>query len=354
MSEENISEREGLERLESLFREKNYKEASAFAADLHERFPSSFQIGFLHYRILVNLESYSESENILDELLKLYPENINLLLEKGKLLIGRGKTAESKLFFDKVLFLDPFNSKAKEGVDRIKGGDSDSHPGFEEIGNGKAVLEDTMRESDLERFMEDNSESDSEVEKTGEKEPEKELDINIAEVEMGFKSPLEEKGSTFDEVPGDLTERDPIIENKVPDDSTDIPGKEDSIKVPDESLKVSGKVESALEELDKFSRADIDDLGLEKLTDESEKGPEKTEIESPDDAFATESAAALYIKQGLYGEAKEVYGKLYRGSDENLFAEKIEKVKRIEKANLKILALESFLEKIKTGSVRIV
>ena len=93
MIAENISEREGLERLESLFREKNYKEASAFATDLHERFPSSFQIGFLYYRILVNLESYSESESILDELLKLYPENINLLLEKGELLIGRGGTS---------------------------------------------------------------------------------------------------------------------------------------------------------------------------------------------------------------------------------------------------------------------
>ena len=125
-------------------------------------------------------------------------------------------------------------------------------------------------------------------------------------------------------------------------------------EVQDETLKASGKVELALEELDKFSRSDIDDLGFERQPDESDKETEKVEVVSSDDAFATESAAILYLKQGLYDEAKEIYGKLYRSLDEKIFMEKIGKVKRVEKANLKINALEEFLEKIKTGSVRIV
>ncbi|MCK5221725.1 MAG: hypothetical protein KAR14_09100 [Candidatus Aminicenantes bacterium] len=354
MIAENISEREGLDRLESLFKEKNYKEASAFATDLHERFPSSFQIGFLYYRILVNLESYSESESILDELLKLYPENINLLLEKGDLLIGRGKTAESKLFFDKVLFLDPFNSKAKSGVDKIRGENSGSPSESGKYEKEKAVLEDTMRESDLERFMTGNSETDPVIEKGEEIDLEEELDINIAEDEMEFKTPLTEEGVTLDEVSNDLSEVNPVIENKVLDDDTGIPGEENNTEVQDENLKVSGKVELALEELDKFSRSDIDDLGFERQPDESDKETEKVEVVSSDDAFATESAAILYLKQGLYDEAKEIYGKLYRSLDEKIFMEKIGKVKRVEKANLKINALEEFLEKIKTGSVRIV
>lgn len=338
MSAENISEREGLERLESLFKEKNYKEASAFATDLHERFPSSFQIGFLYYKILVNLESYSESEIILDELLKLYPENINLLLEKGELLIGRGKTAESKLFFDKVLFLDPFNSKAKSGVDKIRGEDSGLPSESEKKEKDKAVLEDTMRESDLEKFMTGNGEMDSVTEKGLEIEVEEELDINITEDEMEFKTPLTEEGIGFDKIQYDLTDVNTDYLNKVSENNTEIPG----------------KVELALEELDKFSRSDINDLGFERQPDESDKETKKVDVESSDDAFATESAAILYLKQGLYDESKEIYGKLYKSSDEKLFMEKIGKVKRVEKANLKINVLEEFLEKFKTGSVRIV
>ena len=337
MSTENISEREGLDRLESLFKEGSFKEASAFASDLREEYPSSFQIGFLNYRILVNLERYSESENILDELLKLYPENINLLLEKGELLVGRGKTAESKLFFDKVLFLDPVNSKAKEGVDRIKSVESGSPAGFEKRERGKVVLEDTMKEADLERFMKEDTSEGSESGEVGEEEPEEELDISMSESGIGFSADMEKLMST----PPSGEETSSQAEEKE--------------LVSDEMIKTSGKVESALEELDKFSRSDISDLGLAKEPEVLEKEPEVEESNNGgDEAFVTESAALLYLKQGLYDDARNVYIKLYKGSDENLFIKKIDKVERVEKAKLKIIALEGFLEKIKTGSVRIV
>jgi len=339
-----ITEREGLERLESLFKEGNNKEASAFASDLREKYPSSFQIGFLNYRILVNLERYSDSENILDELLKLYPENINLLLEKGELLVGRGKTAESKLFFDKVLFLDPFNAKAKDGVDRIKSGGSDSPAGFENFDGGKVVLEDTMKEADLERFMKEDVSTGSESGGVSKEEPEEELDISMSESGVGFSANLEKLMSS----PPVHKEASLPAEEKEP--------------VADDISKTTGKVESALEELDKFSRSDISDLGLLTETEEIEKETEelKTEPEveelnnASDEAFITESAALLYLKQGLYDDARNVYIKLYEGSDENLFVEKIKKVERVEKAKLMIIALEGFLEKTKTGSVRIV
>ncbi len=337
MSAESISEREGLDRLESLFKEENYKEASAFASDLREKYPSSFQIGFLNYKILVNLERYSDSENILDELLKLYPENINLLLEKGNILIERGKTAESKLFFDKVLFLDPFNSKAKEGVDRLKSGKTGPPDGFEKYGKGKAVLDDTMKEADLERFMNGDVNAGSESEGVKEEEPEEELDISMSESGIGFTTNLEK-----------------LVSMPPSGEVTSLPDEEKE-PVSDEMIKTSGKVESALEELDKFSKSDISDLGLVKESEELEKETEVEESDNTgDEAFVTESAALLYLKQGLYGDARNVYIKLYKDSNENLFMEKIEKVERVEKTKLKIIALEGFLEKIKIGSVRIV
>lgn len=329
MSAESISEREGLDRLESLFKEEDFKEASAFASDLREKYPSSFQIGFLNYKILVHLERYSDSENILDELLKLYPENINLLLEKGELLVGRGKTAESKLFFDKVLFLDPFNSKAKEGVDRIKSGESGSSAGFEKHNIEKGVLEDTMKEADLERFMKEDASEGS--------EPEDELDISMSESGIGFSTNMEKLISS----PPSGEEISLLVEEKE--------------NISDEIVKTSGKVESALEELDKFSKADINDLELLTESEELEKESEVEEVNNVDDeAFVTESAALLYLKQGLYDDARNVYIKLYKGSDENLFMKKINKVKRVEKTEQKIIVLEGFLEKIKKGSVRIV
>ena len=337
MSAESISEREGLDRLERLFKEGNNKEASAFASDLREKYPSSFQIGFLNYKILVNLERYSDSENILDELLKLYPENINLLLEKGELLIERGKTAESKLFFDKVLFLDPFNSKAKDGVDRLKSGKTGPPDGFKKHGKGKVVLDDTMKEADLERFMNGDVNAGSESEGVREDELEEELDISMSESGIGFTTNLEK-----------------LVSIPPSGEETSLPDEEKE-PVSDEMIKTSGKVESALEELDKFSRSDISDLGLVKESEELDKEPEVEESDNTgDEAFVTESAALLYLKQGLYGDARNVYIKLYKDSNENLFMEKIGKVERVEKAKLKIIVLEGFLEKIKIGSVRIV
>ncbi len=337
MSAESISEREGLDRLESLYKDGNFKEASAFASDLRDKYPSSFQIGFLHYKILANLESYSESEDILDKLLKLYPENLNLLLEKGELLVGRGKTAESKLFFDKVLFLDPFNSKAKEGVDRIKSGGSGQIAGIVKQKKEIVTLEDTMKESDLERFMTEDGSIGSELKIESGEDLEEELDISMSESGIGFTTNLEKL------VTPDEQDKEPSL-----------PDEEES-SVTDEILKTSGKVESALEELNKFSRSDIGDLSIMEEDEGSEK---KQEVEEPNDsgkeAFDTESAALLYLQQGLYDDARNVYVKLYKGSDEGLFMKKINKVERVEKAKMKIIVLEKFLEKIKIGSERIV
>ena len=144
------------------------------------------------------------------------------------------------------------------------------------------------------------------------------------------------------------------IESSSFSDDTSIPGKEISTENPVDEEKDQGKVESALEELNKFSSSDIEDLGLEENMTLKEEVPLEDDAVSDEDAFVTESAALLYLKQGLYEDAKSVYSKLYQGSNKDLFAEKVNKIKRIEKANLKIIALEGFLEKIRTGSVRIV
>ena len=144
------------------------------------------------------------------------------------------------------------------------------------------------------------------------------------------------------------------IESSSVSDDTGIPVIDDSTEIPVDEDKVLGKVESVLEELNKFSSSDLKDLGLEENISEKEEAPVEDAGVPDEDAFVTESAALLYLKQGLYEDAKSVYSKLYKGSNEDLFVKKVDKIERIEKANLKIIALEGFLEKIRTGSVRIV
>jgi len=343
MSLESFSEREGLERLDILFREEKFDEASAFASDLRDSFPASFQIGFLYYKILVSLNKYSESENVLDDLLRQYPENINLLLVKGELLIGRGKVAESKLFFDRVLFLDPFNSRAKEGAEKAKKESSDFKVEFANPKKVRSGLEDTMKEEDLERFMDKGTDpSLSEVEFEGE------LDISITETEMEFENSLEGGKSSFSVVSEKTSENEVKNIPNISDRSVEIKG-EVVAEVSENILPVSDKVTFALEKLESFSLSDENDSEIRKDLDVEEMKESET-----GDEFVTESAALLYLKQGLYDDADSVYAKLYKGSNDLLYKEKLEKIKRIKIANLKIKALESFLKRINTGSVRIV
>ncbi len=339
MNAENLNEREGLERLEVLFREESFKEASAFASDLVSAFPSSFQIGFLYYKILVKLDRYAESESVLDGLLKLYPENINLLLEKGELLVGRGKVAESKLFFDKVLFLDPFNIKAKDGVEKVKRSESKTTIGFEKYEREKIALEDTMKEADLERFMniteEKNSTSPPEeiVQEKGEADDP--IDITLSESESDFNSPIGEM------VNSDNAE---ILHTEEPIGGEREAEKEEEIT--ESESDTADKIETALNELNRFSESDLStfDVKSEKSAKQDENEPE-----SSDEGFITESAALLYLKQGLYDEAENIYAKLYKDSDPTLYAGKLEKLKRIKMGKLKINALEEFLKKIMSG-----
>ncbi len=346
MSPESFNEREGLERLDALFKEEKFEEAAVFASDLSETFPTSFPIGFLHYRVLVNLNRYSESEDILDGLLKQYPENINLLLVKGELLMGRGKTAESKLFFEKVLFLDPFNSRAKDGVDKVKSESADSQDISVEPKEVRSGLEDTMKEEDLERFLGESIIPDPDPAQP-EIEIEEELDISLTEAAMEFESSLEEGENGFPTAPVKVPESgikkdSDILENNVAEEDFS----SDNIE---NISSVSDKVSLALENINSFSISEVSSSDISKDSEDV-----KVEDKKAGDEFVTESAALLYLKQGLYEDADSVYAKLYKESDNLLYMEKLEKIKRIKMANLKIKALEGFLDKIRIGSVRIV
>ncbi len=116
------TEREQLLKLESLYKEKKYNDFLPLAQEAVQNFPTSFHIHLLYGQALVDLKRYQDAEEILLELIKSYPDNINLLLELGKLFQLQQNKDQALEYFNRILFLDPFNSKAKQSIEQIDGG----------------------------------------------------------------------------------------------------------------------------------------------------------------------------------------------------------------------------------------
>lgn len=228
------TEKDQLVSLEKLYKEKNYEEFLSLSEKLIHEFPDSFQIKLLYGKVLIELNRLSEAEELLKELIQAFPDNINLLLELGNLYSKLNDYDKSFEYYNKILFLDPFNLRAKESIKKVN-----------EI-------------------------------------------INITS-----------EGNQTQE-----TE-----ENEVPD------------------LKIE--------------------------VEEREESEEKI-IEGEDSDFVTESAAELYLSQGLFEEALKIYEQLYSLNKEEAFLLKINEVKKKRLNQKKIQLLSEFLNKIQKKGEKVV
>lgn len=332
-------EKEGLGVLEDLFKAGKYEDALKCSQELFRQFPSSFQIGLVKSKTLIKLTRYEDAEESVDELLRIYPENINLLVEKGNLLAIRGRGVEAGIFFDKALFLDPFNNLAKEGLELTKktGSVEESPTDFISYEQEKLNLEDTIRESDLEKLMELNKNEVAEIpgaetlnssKDSVKEEPQKITDDEGEPVSISFED-------------SSLLSRADILSNIEESGKKNITGK--------------SNIELALDELNEISRSDleaVEEVKKEPPIVKDGEREEKPDKESED--FITESAAILYLKQGLYDDARNIYSKLYEASDDAIFEKKLETLQRVKIAHLKIRSLENFLSKLTLGRNKIV
>jgi len=123
------TEKDQLSDLEKLYKEKKYEEFLASAEKLIADYPESFSINFLYGKVLSDLNRLSESEEILRSLIHSYPDNINLLAELGNLCFRLRNFEQATDYFNKILFLDPFNPLAKQAIDRIEAEKIKSMPG---------------------------------------------------------------------------------------------------------------------------------------------------------------------------------------------------------------------------------
>ena len=288
-------EKELLADLEILFNEKRYAEALSFAKEISKEFPFSFQIKLLHAKILKELNKLDEAENLLKEEISNFPDNVNLLLEIGDVYSKKEEYNLATEYYNKVMFIDPFNSKAKGFIEKI-----------DEIRKKKAVRAGFSADSI-----------------TYEKEEIKGTDeTNISEPE---KDTTNERAVEAEET---LKQRESGEDKEILKFQED--GKEVE-EITDEDIKVDQEIDN------QFS-----DLRIDKEISGKKMDDTINEVGFGDE-FVTESAAKLYVDQGLYDNAIGIYEKLFKKSQGKKYSEKIKKIKNNKKI---IQKLENFLEQI--------
>jgi tetratricopeptide (TPR) repeat protein len=386
-------EREQLRALESLFREKRFSDALVTAQKIKEEFPNSFQIRFLHVRILEELNRLGEAETVLIELMQRFSNNITLLLESGKVCTNRNKYNEALEYYNKILFLDPFNSEAKTAIDKIniikkngfgneKGNRTDR--AFISYSSEKLDRADTLPEfepgaSALNRSRAPSSSPSASRSPSPpppppipEEEdilplslPEEEEEGEILETGLTTVPPVPDvEEAEIAESLFDYREEGP--ETKIAPPLLDVGIEEEFKKAENAAEKGGNRVDADVDtEVDAgMEFPDMADMDIE--IPEVDRTEMAAEVDAETDAdaamdidrgndqngesgvdFVTESAAELYLKQGLVGDALVIYKKLYDSRKEERFLVKINQLRKRQINEGQILVLTEFLRLIK-------
>jgi len=321
-----LNEKDQLTALERLFNEEKYEEGLKLSEHLLKEFPESFLIRFMTSKLLRVSGKLTEAEDILSELISTHDNHLNLFLEIGGLSLDLKKYSQALDYYNKALFIDPFNSQAKEAVKELQqkpGTESTEEPGIQaamtrEKENWKA---DTLPEEEINNIL-----GDSPAE-------EKEADLTEDSIQMEE----EEINPSIPGVDESYVEADQIKVEAAPDKvSQDV---EESLMA-DPVFVGSGPEKSG----DKVSTEDVADLFVDSAAaQKSDTVTTQVPKTESGDEFITESAAELYLSQGLYEEALYIYEKLYQNHKDDKFLVKVNELKSKSICQKKIKALTVFL-----------
>jgi tetratricopeptide (TPR) repeat protein len=115
------NEREQLILLENLFKQKQFAAGLAQVETALQQFPASFHLKFLQIKFLKELQNIDKALRSLLEMYARFGDNLLILKELADLNFQQKRFPESLLYYNKVLFLDSFNSHAQERVKQIQG-----------------------------------------------------------------------------------------------------------------------------------------------------------------------------------------------------------------------------------------
>ncbi len=83
---------------------------------MYEVLKKDFYNYFGNLRLIValrNQKKFDQAKKIAEKMLKLYPTDINFLLELGLIEKGKGNISKAKKIFKRILYIDPLNRIAK-------------------------------------------------------------------------------------------------------------------------------------------------------------------------------------------------------------------------------------------------
>lgn len=355
------NERMKLRALENLFAEKRFSDAYTFAQKLTVDYPNSYHIGFIYVKILKELNRLKEAEAAALKLIPLSPNNINLLSELGLIYLKQNKYAESSDFFNKVLFLDPFNSEARESLDKIKDSKMEEPDGGIEFVESIEPVEPVEPIEPVEPVEPEPVESVESLEPVKLSETAKHPSLipkkPAVPTEKFEDAPEMEEMQAIEEL-GEIDETQEVPEMGEMQEMAGIAEIEGIAEIPG-GVDVAGEVDSMdTQPIDPYA----DFYNEERINSEEENipleeaVPETTRVmalHEPGDAaeFVTESAANLYLSQGLYEDALKIYEKLYVSRREGRFLLKVKQLKAHRMGIEKIRRLNEFLRLIQIRGV---
>ncbi len=322
-----LNEKDQLIALEKLFNEEKYEEGLELSGHLLKEFPESFLIRFVTSKLLRATGKLTEAEDILSDLISTHDNHLNLFLEIGGLSLDLKKYSQALDYYNKALFIDPFNSQAKEAVKELQqksGTESAEEPGIQAamIREKEKWRADTLPEEEISNIL-DNSLTEEE-----EEDVLTEDSIQLEEEELNPSIPGVDES---------YVEVDQIKVEAVPDKvSQDV---EESLMA-DPVFVGSGPEKSG----DEVSTEDVADLFVDSAAaQKSDTVTTQVPKTESGDEFITESAAELYLSQGLYEEALYIYEKLYQNHKDEKFLAKVNELKSKGLCQKKIKALTVFL-----------
>lgn len=353
------NERARLADLEALLRQKKHDEAIALGTELIEQYPDSFLIRLQLARALKESSSLLRAESVLSVMESRYGDNITFLIERGDLLRRLVRLSDAEKDYQKILFLDPFNSKAKAALDEIQSErKNQSEVAFEVVDYRRAEFKDDQTVPEL-------------ILKTDEEpEPvayEPVIDLDAEPDSDPFFNPVDRAAEpdSFDEDKGAAPyfneEPQVELEERVETENFELEASHPPIStyvdngVSDNWIQVdiaaSGQDTDPQPEIEgqPMQISDLEEDGSFEDEDppvlESEMESESSDLSSQNHemGFVTESAAKLYAQQGLYTEALAIYERLGQISYPEKYSHQVDKIKHKISAERQLVYFKKLL-----------
>lgn len=283
--------------------QKRFSEAYGLAQKLMADYPNSYHVNIYYVRILKELNRLPEAEETIRRLLQFYPDNLNILNETADICFKSQKYSDALEFYNKILFLDPFNVVARETIDKIK------------------ARQKTVDESVLGGIDEETT-------------PEIPLTDFGVDIDLDLEKEMPPPPKPLPPSPPSPQ----LVQTSPPPPLPPMPPMPPEPEIKPEFVP----------EFEPLSGQEVEpDWEPESEPEIEDEVPEIQEDEEGEPEFVTESAANLYLSQGLYKDALQIYQQLNDRQPEERFILKIKQLKAHILSQEQIRYLGRFLESIK-------